>query len=373
VSKGLLLNDKILRDNGSVFLEIPKILTLSVSSGLVASDLSNFPLLVHISTQSGIENLNTTEVFDEVGSNFNRLQILDENGTSLPIEVESWDTDNKEGYLWTNVPAICSTVDTELKLRYDSNLPVNPNVFSSGNAGASAVWNSDFKSVWHLGDTNGTVVDSTSANTNGIQTNDATSVSGGVIDRSFSFDGVDDYISVDANISNIEGANQGTISLWFKSASIGHLYSMSLAATNTEYVFLYVGNSTTFWGDESISFLVRRGLVGKLFLSIREGHNAYLDDQWRHLVLSIGNGDNSAYINGVKKTISYAAGNSTTNEFSDINNPDTLRIAGSKVSGTDRAGIGGNIDEFRILGRGILEHEAVAEYNSQNDTLVVYS
>lgn len=68
-----------------------------------------------------------------------------------PIEIESWDADNEQAYLWTKVPTIYSGSDTELIFYYDSTMTTNSGyVGDTGDVSAQNVWDSNFVGVWHM-------------------------------------------------------------------------------------------------------------------------------------------------------------------------------------------------------------------------------
>ena len=68
-----------------------------------------------------------------------------------PIEIESWDADNEQAYLWTKVPTVYSGSDTELIFYYDSTMTTNSGyVGDTGETPAQQVWDANFVGVWHM-------------------------------------------------------------------------------------------------------------------------------------------------------------------------------------------------------------------------------
>jgi hypothetical protein len=54
------------------------------------SSLSNFPILIHLSSASGIYSDNVTFIFNEVGSNSKKIAVTTSNSTQCYVEIEKW-------------------------------------------------------------------------------------------------------------------------------------------------------------------------------------------------------------------------------------------------------------------------------------------
>ena len=139
---------------------------LTIDSSKVDEDLTNFPVLITLSSGTGITGYDTTAVFDELttvyGSYVNRKKIavtttISGVETELYVEIERWDdttaSGNEQAWLWTKVPTIVSGTNTILYLYYDSNHTTNSGyVGDTGETPAQNVWDSNFKAVYHLGE-----------------------------------------------------------------------------------------------------------------------------------------------------------------------------------------------------------------------------
>lgn len=127
-------------------------------------ELSNFPVLISLSSSSGQTSYDTTGVFDELatisGSYDNRKKIavtttVSGVETELFVEIERWDdttaSGNEQAWLWTKVPTVSSGTDTELYLYYDSNHTTNSGyIGDTGETPAQNVWDSNFNAVFHF-------------------------------------------------------------------------------------------------------------------------------------------------------------------------------------------------------------------------------
>jgi hypothetical protein len=142
---------------------------LSIDHNDIAAPLTDFPVLVYLSTSSGRNNDDVSFIFDELQDYANRLKIavtLSDCTTQCYVEIEKWDQTNEQAWLWVRVPSISDTTDTELHLYYDQNQADNTTyVGDTNSAPAEMVWDGNFKLVQHLGE-NSTVVHDSTVNNN---------------------------------------------------------------------------------------------------------------------------------------------------------------------------------------------------------------
>jgi len=109
-------------------------LKLIVSSDNVDSNLTDFPVMVYLSSDSGKNSFDATAVFDELSyDNRKRIAITKSDGTTqCPIEIEYWDNTEEKAVLWTKIPTVYSSVDTDLYFYYDATYS---GTTASGNTG----------------------------------------------------------------------------------------------------------------------------------------------------------------------------------------------------------------------------------------------
>ena len=124
---------------------------ITIDSDKIDAALADFPVLLYLSTSSGIGHDDVSFVFDELGAEKLKLAVTTGDGTTeCYVEIEKWDSANKEAWLWVKVPNIASDTDTTLYLYYDRTQPDNTTwVGETGTTPAKNVWNSDFVGVWH--------------------------------------------------------------------------------------------------------------------------------------------------------------------------------------------------------------------------------
>ena len=125
---------------------------LTTDSGVIDDDLLFFPICVRLGDSVGITSADVSFVFDELGSNDNRLKIAvtKADGTSeLYVEIEHWDHLNETAILhvsksdWTLLGA-----GEDLYLYFDS-IHVDNDTYVS-DAPNTDVWNANYNLVNHL-------------------------------------------------------------------------------------------------------------------------------------------------------------------------------------------------------------------------------
>lgn len=165
-------------------------------------DLQDFPVLIKISNDNDLKSVSQGgKVSSGLGYD---LAFSSSNGyTLLMHEVESYDSTTGSLVTWVRVPTLKANDTTTLFLYYG-----NPS--KKTNPSTSATWSSDYIGVWHMGND---LTDATGNGNNG--TDNGTSVTGGTIGSSRSFNGTSNYITL-ANESNFDVPTNGklTISAW---------------------------------------------------------------------------------------------------------------------------------------------------------------
>lgn len=128
----------------------------------ITAPLSNFPVLLYLSTSSGRGGDDVSFVFSEVGSNSKKIAVTTSDCAECYVEIEKWDQANQRAWLWVKVPSISNTADTDLYLYYDNtHADNNAYVGDTDSTPAENVWDSNFAMVQHLGEDSTVVHDST--------------------------------------------------------------------------------------------------------------------------------------------------------------------------------------------------------------------
>ncbi|MBU0536744.1 MAG: right-handed parallel beta-helix repeat-containing protein, partial [Nanoarchaeota archaeon] len=174
----------------------------------------------------------------------------------------------------------------------------------------------------------------------------------------FEFDGIDDYIDLDAYSSQFNNLATGTISIWFKHKGNSGPDAIFASSDKSD------GSS-----DLRIQFN-----SGPIIFAVREnGGNKwtfttssdYDDGKWHHLALAVDSNGNRIYIDGSPAAGTYSVGSATSTEFfDDVLDQDTLRIGINEDSGGNQWPFNGSIDEVRIWNRSLSSNEVNMIYNN---------
>src|SRR3990167_5742171 len=104
-----------------------------------AENLTNFPVLVKLDS-TRIDYANTQDSGQDI-------RFADSDGTTLlSYEIEKWD-ETGSSFVWVKVPQIDTSSNTDYIYMYYGNSE------ASDAQSANGVWDSNFKSVWHLKET----------------------------------------------------------------------------------------------------------------------------------------------------------------------------------------------------------------------------
>jgi len=105
--------------DGEVSAGWAKRIKITIDSSVVDAPLTNFPVMVKISTASGIGDTNLIAVFNEISTNSLKLAVTASDGTTeLYVEIEQWDFSTTNAVIWFKAPLIASGSDTDFYLNY---------------------------------------------------------------------------------------------------------------------------------------------------------------------------------------------------------------------------------------------------------------
>ena len=94
---------------------------IDIDSGDVDTNLTDFPVLLILSSSSGISSADVTAIFDEVGAFNKKIAVTTDDGeTELYVEIEKWDEVGEEAFLWVKVPTVDSGADTRIYFYFDA-------------------------------------------------------------------------------------------------------------------------------------------------------------------------------------------------------------------------------------------------------------
>ena len=269
----------LVNHRAAVPADFAKKVTLAPSETVLAkigeSAFADFPVLVRLPAAASAE-FRTADGSD--------LLFTDENGTSLPFEVDTFDPAG-ETLVWVKVPSLTASTRITAWFGGASNIDNNP----------TAVW-SDYVGVWHMDEASGSVADATGHGlTASVMGNAANSVAvAGAVGngRQTATAAAKGYLSV-PNYDRFGLGNTFTMSGWVKMT----------ACTAYPRVFSRKANYTDSNGWEmemSSGSMANFGARGSNNPSYSGTFNPALNTAWSHLVLVYDGATLTVYQNGAQ-------------------------------------------------------------------------
>lgn len=220
-------------------------------------------------------------------------------------------------------------------------------------SGPLAEWKMDEVS-WTNDCSTDTVYDTSGNNYHGDScpnTSGSTGGADGKYGKAGSFDGSEDYLSLNSHTSELNFTGAGTVEGWVKSSSdtSQKFYSLSLGGSSNRYFSISLGSATSYLTNELIT--VHRYLSG--------GSNDYIvgytttdrdelfDGNWHHIAVTFDTDSTKIYIDGVSKTVT--TGNGTDSGiYGTTASIDDASIGSLITASTRQHYVNGSIDEAKV-------------------------
>jgi len=303
---------------------------ITIDNTNVDSDLTNFPLLVKVTSDAAIGAVCRSDGLD--------IRFTSVDGTTLlKYERETFSVSGGQatGIFWVKVPTVAGAADTDVYLYYGD-------AAASDGADGENVWDSNFKLVWHLPNGSSlTATDSTSLNNDG--TVDGATAAAGLIHGAASFDGSNDYIAK-ASPTFIDDA-AGTVSVWVKAASTTGeraIWSVTTDGTVDDEWFL------EFRGDASDELEATILVSGGVNLDKKTAASQIPDTtNWRHIVSTSDGSTIKTYVDGVEKSFVSGSGTNSGQWFGTATSANVFSL-GILQRSTNVIPWHGLIDEVRV-------------------------
>jgi len=331
-----------------------KKLTIQASQIPGATSLTDFPLLINLTTDSDLSA-------DAQADGDDILFTSTDGTTKLDHEIEKYTSGTGELVAWVQIPSLSATVDTEIYVYYG-------NSGASNQQNASSTWSSDFATVHHLnetataGQTSATFADSAGTNDSGAQNQNASIA--GKIGGGQDFDGTDDYIEVTRS-SDFEPATGITVSAWIYwdtpgNSTGGKVISKSFTSVATPFSSFNISQTGT---GSTMKFEVNNNGT-----YIETSSTTISTGQWVYVTATWESNDNLRfYVNGTQQTTS--AGTSA-GPIVYYNTP--MRI-GHNSNGETNNQLDGKVDEARVVTVKRSADWISSEYNNQSTPSSFYS
>ena len=290
---------------------------LTIPADSVDSSLTNFPVMINLSSGAGKNNFDATAVFDDLGDDHQkRFAITKNDGTTqCPVEIEYWDATEEKAVLWTKIPTVYSSVDTDVYFYWD--VTTSGNTVYVGDVGdtvAQGVWDDNFKLVMHMAQDpsggSGAIKDSTNNANHGTPAGAMASADlvDGKIGKAIDFDGMNDLIDTTASVvqdgiatiemsvkltqqPSVKGTHMHPTNNFYIHTANNYIYNYGGAdyfpiAITTSWQYL----SITYNGNTSTSKLCYNGM----FYNQTQQTGAHDIDAWNGRISDLSMGANTA-------------------------------------------------------------------------------
>jgi hypothetical protein len=320
------------------------------------TDQTDFPILISgtYAGAGGIPNLKSVGNSGHVQSaNGYDIYFYSDVGLTnrIPAERESYNASTGAVVFWVK-KTVTTASDTVIYMAYgDSGISTDPN--SNGTYGATNVWDTNFKGVWHL---NGSVNDSSATGANLTSSHGTVAYSTGNIAQALSLDGASNIYNASFGLGSVLDLTNVTLTLWMKTSTSQSTWH-ALATCQGSYG-LYDNSDVPDYYDWGTS-------------TDHRGSTDIHNNAWRFITLV----KNDGVTNGTKV---YVDGN--------VASPELTGIATRSTSGTDNtfnigAGMSsgssqqftGLIDEVRVSNSLRSVDWIKTEYNNQNSPSTFYT
>jgi len=311
-----------------------------INHSKVDEDLSNFPVLVSISSDDNLSNPDQCQIDGD------DIVFTDDNGIKLSHEIEFFDNSSGELVAWVKIPSLSSNMNTSLYMYYGNPSCTNQEEISN-------TWNSNFVLVQHLDETIGIHYDST-INSNGGTYNGSNQNLYGMIDGADGFDGSIEWIDC-GNDDSLDITDEITIEAWVNRTGDGfgsYPGILSRALSTKRYQLRYRP------ADSQVQFFLGNGTDYYIL-----GSDSDLSlNTWTHVVGTWDGSTMLLFVDGVQQTDigSFNGTMSFTNEILEIGRY------------TESNYFQGGIDEIRVSNILRNSNWISTEYNNQYDPSSFY-
>jgi len=315
---------------------------LYVNSSQVDNDLANFPVRVYINGNTNIGNVCQNDLDD--------LVFVDTTNTTVfNYELENYSFDGNKLYAnyFVNITSVSSGSDTHFNLYYN-----NSGAVSQENS--TGVWDSDYLAVFHMGDSDDQITDSTDYDNDFTESSSPNYQQYGISGYSVRFDGTDDYFE-----NNVLDLTEE------ENLSFECFYKPDYVTGNSNY-FIF---SSKYDNNDNIRFVYHADLndCGNIWIfddGVIDGGDVYghtmSTDNWYHYAVSStnsGSGFVYGFFNGVKEL----SDNSVDFDYNGLDNNHRI---GCRYLENPSVYFDGFIDEIRLSKTARSDSWIISTYNT---------
>jgi len=292
--------------------------------------------------------------------------------TQLALEVTTFVTDNDpangDAELWTSIPSLSASVDTDFYLHWGDATASQP--AEDAAFGKEVVWNSNFKMVQHLNQdpssSSPQAIDSTSNDNDGTATGGLTSgdLIDGEIGKGWNLDGFNDWINFqdDDSLSFLDGGGDTpvTFKAWVNMDDATTFRILLKYSSTHEYFFTFTSTDKLFirfYTDAS-------NAIGQ---QSTDGQTA-LEGSWHQVVATYDGSETSGGINLYIDGSSPAMTAVNAGSYTGMSNTTEVLRSGTYTGFSD-----GRFDEIQILGAELTANGVSTHYNNEASAVTTLS
>lgn len=323
-------------------------LNTTTSGAPISDNVLNVPILARLD-QGNFD-------FSQAQTHGEDIRFTKINGTTLPYEIELWDSTNATATIWVMIDTIYGNDSTQSILMHWG----NPSALSESDSRKVFDITAGFQGVWHLYNDEDNIPDATVNKYDGARKGNQARGSG-VIGFGQYFDGSGDFTEM-GNVCN-PGINDFTFCGWIKKSASGNRFTIASksngGSASSEYgwlieinpdgaVFLFMATAAESWGNPGTFVLASSKQI--------------TDTAWHHIAVVAdrsGEQNSRIYVDGSDVSALPASGITT---ISEITNTLPFRI-GIDANGSN--GWKGSLDEISFSGKARSSNYIKLTYENQ--------
>src|SRR3989344_347115 len=187
--------------------------------------------------------------------------------------------------------------------------------------------------------------------------------------KTVEFNGINTSIIISNNTS-FNKMSTGAVSFWLKTSSnvCQTVFSISNTSASNIFWFIRVGNNTCTTTIPNEVILVSNFNVGgtgrnsNIAATTTAYPNGVTDDKWHHIVVSSNSTNNTIYLDGIQRSLTFGSGVHDHNMFINISNANYVEIGSTITSNAPDVFFNGSLDEFAVWNRSLSSTEVLELY-----------
>ncbi len=164
------------------------------------------------------------------------------------------------------------------------------------------------------------------------------------------FNGSDNFIEINQNLEVLENLKQGTMSMWYRPFNSDLKPQQLIWQGNGPHFQIGIGEWTDGFNDESLVTVAYKNKSPHSASYLRRGVDFFTQNQWYHIVVTVGENFTKVYVDGIEQNVTYTNGDAQTgNQFLNGATGEPIYIGRRFWDDDPALFVKGFIDEISIL------------------------